>query len=110
MCFERRGRDSNSRTTLPPSTVFETAPFNRSGTPPGTVMIGTLELHVRFEETVDLLGRQRAGEEEALPQRTAELAQVGHLLAGLDALGNDLHLERAAHCDGRRHQRRIGRV
>jgi hypothetical protein len=30
----RRGRDSNPRTTKPPLTVFETAPFNHSGTPP----------------------------------------------------------------------------
>jgi hypothetical protein len=31
---ERRGRDSNPRWTVRPTTVFETAPFNRSGTPP----------------------------------------------------------------------------
>src|SRR6185312_1557346 len=31
---KRRGRDSNPRTTKPPLTVFETAPFNHSGTPP----------------------------------------------------------------------------
>ncbi len=32
--MERRGRDSNPRWTVRPTTVFETAPFNRSGTPP----------------------------------------------------------------------------
>jgi hypothetical protein len=32
---QRRGRDSNPRWTVRPTTVFETAPFNRSGTPPG---------------------------------------------------------------------------
>jgi hypothetical protein len=31
---KRRGRDSNPRGTKPPLTVFETAPFNHSGTPP----------------------------------------------------------------------------
>jgi hypothetical protein len=31
---ERRGRDSNPRRTKPPETVFETAAFNRSATPP----------------------------------------------------------------------------
>jgi hypothetical protein len=31
---QRRGRDSNPRWTERPTTVFETAPFNRSGTPP----------------------------------------------------------------------------
>src|SRR3954462_8562392 len=31
---ERRGRDSNPRGTARPTTVFETAPFNHSGTPP----------------------------------------------------------------------------
>jgi hypothetical protein len=31
----RRGRDSNPRRTKPPETVFETAAFNRSATPPG---------------------------------------------------------------------------
>jgi phage shock protein C len=33
---KRRGRDSNPRWTERPTTVFETAPFNRSGTPPRT--------------------------------------------------------------------------
>jgi integrase len=33
--LQRRGRDSNPRWTVRPTTVFETAPFNRSGTPPG---------------------------------------------------------------------------
>src|ERR687897_3057695 len=106
--LRRRGRDSNSRTTLRPSTVFETAPFNRSGTPPRALMIGTLELHVRLEERVDLLRRQGTGEQEALAERAAELAQVGHLFARLDALCDDLHLERAAHRDGSGYQRRIG--
>src|SRR5439155_5126975 len=32
--LQRRGRDSNPRGTKPPLTVFETAPFNHSGTPP----------------------------------------------------------------------------
>src|SRR6476469_8920102 len=32
---QRRGRDSNPRTTKPPLTVFETAAFNHSATPPG---------------------------------------------------------------------------
>jgi hypothetical protein len=31
---ERRGRDSNPRGTEPPRTVFETAAFDRSATPP----------------------------------------------------------------------------
>ena len=31
----RRGRDSNPRTTLPPSTAFKAAAINRSATPPG---------------------------------------------------------------------------
>jgi RimJ/RimL family protein N-acetyltransferase len=35
--LQRRGRDSNPRWTVRPTTVFETAPFNRSGTPPRTV-------------------------------------------------------------------------
>jgi hypothetical protein len=34
--LQRRGRDSNPRWTERPTTVFETAPFNRSGTPPRT--------------------------------------------------------------------------
>jgi uncharacterized protein YbjQ (UPF0145 family) len=34
---ERRGRDSNPRTTKPPLTVFETAAFNHSATPPGVL-------------------------------------------------------------------------
>src|SRR5687768_17096755 len=105
---KRRGRDSNPRTTLRPSTVFETAPFNRSGTPPRALMIGTLELHVRLEERVDLLRRQGAGEQEALAQRATELAQIGHLFARLDALCDDLHLERATHRDGGGDQRRVG--
>src|SRR5204863_6592699 len=33
--FQRRGWDSNPRWTKRPTTVFETAPFNHSGTPPG---------------------------------------------------------------------------
>ena len=33
--FERRGWDSNPRAALRRPTVFETAPFNHSGTPPG---------------------------------------------------------------------------
>ena len=33
--MQRRGWDSNPRGTQRPLTVFETAPFNRSGTPPG---------------------------------------------------------------------------
>src|SRR5436190_17192763 len=32
--FQRRGWDSNPRWTVRPTTVFETAPFNHSGTPP----------------------------------------------------------------------------
>src|SRR6476619_1819135 len=32
---ERRGWDSNPRAALRRPTVFETAPFNHSGTPPG---------------------------------------------------------------------------
>ena len=32
---QRKGGDSNPRTTLPPSTVFKTAAFNRSATLPG---------------------------------------------------------------------------
>src|SRR5262249_58791018 len=32
---QRRGRDSNPRCPEKGTTVFETAPFNRSGTPPG---------------------------------------------------------------------------
>src|SRR3977135_4692434 len=32
---QRRGWDSNPRWTKRPTTVFETAPFNHSGTPPG---------------------------------------------------------------------------
>ena len=32
---KRRGWDSNPRGTRRPLTVFETAPFNHSGTPPG---------------------------------------------------------------------------
>jgi hypothetical protein len=32
--YERRGRDSNPRYRLRGTTVFETAPFNHSGTPP----------------------------------------------------------------------------
>jgi hypothetical protein len=31
---ERRGRDLNPRRTEPPETVFETAAFDRSATPP----------------------------------------------------------------------------
>jgi hypothetical protein len=31
---ERRGRDLNPRRTKPPETVFETAAFDRSATPP----------------------------------------------------------------------------
>ena len=37
---ERKGGDSNPRTTLPPSTVFKTAAFNRSATlPRGSQML-----------------------------------------------------------------------
>jgi len=36
---KRRGRDSNPRRTLRPLTVFETAPFNHSGTPPGALQV-----------------------------------------------------------------------
>ena len=35
--IQRRGRDSNPRRTKPPETVFETAAFNRSATPPDDV-------------------------------------------------------------------------
>src|SRR6266705_4526484 len=41
---ERRGRDLNPRPTEPPATVFETAAFDRSATPPnGEGGIRTLE-------------------------------------------------------------------
>src|SRR3954451_14361311 len=33
--YQRRGRDSNPRCAERRTTVFETAPFNHSGTPPG---------------------------------------------------------------------------
>src|SRR5690606_15388232 len=39
----RRGRDSNPRRMSPPLTVFETAPFNHSGTPPQGPDHGTRE-------------------------------------------------------------------
>ena len=35
VAWQRRGWDSNPRGTQGPLTVFETAPFNHSGTPPG---------------------------------------------------------------------------
>ena len=37
-CFWRRERDSNPRTRLPGSTVFETAPFDRSGISPFVIL------------------------------------------------------------------------
>jgi hypothetical protein len=40
--LQRRGRDSNPRWTVRPTTVFETAPFNRSGTPPGRTTVDAL--------------------------------------------------------------------
>jgi hypothetical protein len=36
---ERRGRDLNPRRRLPPETVFETAAFDRSATPPATISV-----------------------------------------------------------------------
>src|SRR3954453_20004742 len=42
----RRGWDSNPRGTRRPLTVFETAPFNRSGTPPGEKASGAPRLSV----------------------------------------------------------------
>ena len=35
---ERRGWDSNPRATFRPPTVFKTAPFDRSGTPPWSIV------------------------------------------------------------------------
>src|SRR5215216_2994133 len=40
----------------------------------GLDMIGTLELHVRLEEPVELVGRQRAREQVTLAERAAVLA------------------------------------
>ena len=57
---------------------FETAPFNRSGTPPSG----------GDDRDAGLAKRKPA-------QRATELAQVRHLLRGLDPIGHDLHLERA---------------
>ena len=43
--------------------------------------------------------RARAAEEVALAEAGLELAQRGELLGGLDALGDDLELERAREVD-----------
>jgi hypothetical protein len=40
LMIERRGRDLNPRRTKPPETVFETAAFDRSATPPRGGTIG----------------------------------------------------------------------
>jgi hypothetical protein len=46
MTIQRRGWDSNPRGTRRPLTVFETAPFNHSGTPPydGLLLVEHLSL------------------------------------------------------------------
>src|SRR5687768_12697127 len=47
------------------------------------------------------VGVHRPGEQEALTQVAAELAQAGPLLLVLDALGDDLEVQRLAEADHR---------
>src|SRR3954463_12421759 len=58
---KRRGRDSNPRCERTRTTVFETAPFNHSGTPPGAT--GPRRLATLREESPQEVGglvRQQA--------------------------------------------------
>jgi hypothetical protein len=52
---ERRGRDLNPRPTEPPATVFETAAFDRSATPP-IALKGTAEPHFPVVELMLVSG------------------------------------------------------
>src|SRR5207249_2225874 len=51
--WERRGRDLNPRPTEPPVTVFETAAFDRSATPPGGALLRGGEGGIRTLEGGD---------------------------------------------------------
>src|SRR5439155_12630059 len=62
------------------------------------------------EEAVDLVGRRRPGEEEALREIAAELSQRRQLPVGLDALGDREQAERVGEADEVRRDRGVLRI
>src|SRR5262245_63968493 len=62
--IQRRGWDSNPRGTQRPLTVFETAPFNHSGTPPGqekATRRGWVPLRIAYRAVALVAARIRTG-------------------------------------------------
>ena len=105
LLHERRGWDSNPRRTERPLTVFETAPFNHSGTPPGRLKasggsgLGLRELALEHvaEDPDHLLGRLRGRH-----RRPVDLLQG---VRGVGVVQGDDRLARARPRSRRRRRR-----